>query len=84
MSGMSGDCGQVAAISSTDTSTPETLSGLADVFKPPSDIGLGSPTHMGGGGQMGMGANSMPADTQVRFVLALLISKEGVSTFFYG
>ena len=69
MSGMSGDCGQVAAISSTDTSTPETLSGLADVFKPPSDIGLGSPTHMGSGGQMGMGANSMPADTQVSFVL---------------
>eukprot|EP00088_Acartia_fossae_P059628 TRINITY_DN7094_c0_g1_i5.p1 TRINITY_DN7094_c0_g1~~TRINITY_DN7094_c0_g1_i5.p1 ORF type:complete len:693 (+),score=109.25 TRINITY_DN7094_c0_g1_i5:39-2081(+) len=62
------DCGQVAAISSTDP-TPETLTGLTEVFKPPTDINLSSPNvvgGMGGGGGGGQNGepNTMPADTQ--------------------
>ena len=69
--GGSADCGQVAAISSTDTTTPETISGLAEVFKPPSDIGMGSPPLSGGLGQMGQLTNTMPADTQVLIYISL-------------
>ena len=67
------DCGQVAAISSTDP-TPETLTGLTEVFKPPTDINLSSPNVVGsqqhgmggGGGSQNGESNAMPADTQVK------------------
>ena len=54
--GLSDTPGQVAAISSTDT-TPDTITGLAEAFKPPADLSQGA----GPGGSPGL---TMPGLTQ--------------------
>ena len=62
--GLADTPGQVAAISSTDP-TPDTISGLAEAFKPPADLGSGSHGSPGGlslGGHGGHGGHQ--ADTQ--------------------
>ena len=71
--GLADTPGQVAAISSTDP-TPDTISGLAEAFKPPSaelgaSGGHGSPGALSLGGHGGHGGHQ--ADTQVRKVYAL-------------
>ena len=70
--GLADTPGQVAAISSTDP-TPDTISGLAEAFKPPSaelgaSGGHGSPGGLSLGGHGGHGGHQ--ADTQVRIILS--------------
>ena len=72
--GLADTPGQVAAISSTDP-TPDTISGLAEAFKPPSaelgaSGGHGSPGALSLGGHGGHGGHQ--ADTQVRKIYTLL------------
>lgn len=74
--GLADTPGQVAAISSTDP-TPDTISGLAEAFKPPSaelgaSGGHGSPGGLSLGGHGGHGGHQ--ADTQVTLVLSILLS----------
>ena len=72
--GLADTPGQVAAISSTDP-TPDTISGLAEAFKPPSaelgaSGGHGSPGGLSLGGHGGHGGHQ--ADTQVSIILSIV------------